>query len=76
MSNMNKKSFTFIYTNPETRETYRFRHHEDGHISTVAFLGHKTPKGKLIKKIGSEHVERVAKKRKSKKSVFDMGSLW
>jgi hypothetical protein len=47
---MNKKSFTFVYTNPKTRETYRFRHHVDGHISTVAFLGYTTPEGKLIKK--------------------------
>jgi len=43
-----KKSWTFVHTNQETRETYRFRKMANGTIKTEKFLGWRTPKGKII----------------------------
>lgn len=40
---------TWVHTNPETLETYRFGEDENGTIHTLAFLGYKCPNGKLVK---------------------------
>jgi hypothetical protein len=39
----------WVYTNPRTLETYKFRALPNGVIETVAFLGYKDSKGKLHK---------------------------
>ena len=46
---MARKKKSWIYTNPKNLETYKFTALPDGTIKTDAFLGYKTPKGKLVK---------------------------
>ena len=49
-SSPSKSKKSWVQTNPKTLETYRFEKLPNGTIRTVAFLGYKTPSGKLVKK--------------------------
>ena len=44
------KSKSWIFTNPETRETYRFQKLKNGIIKTVSFLGYRCPNGRILKR--------------------------
>lgn len=56
---------TWIYTNPKTRETYKFGKKKNGVIVTIAFLGYKAPSGRLIKPgYGVQKIRKSSKERK------------